>query len=387
MLVYASFDPFPAPKGAATHIEAFVSRLAEAYGPWHLLTVAPSPGTVAGHALPSSVTHVALPTPGGTLIERVLAFRRELLRWWGGRRAEVVHVRSIFEGYPLARGKGRLCERLVYEVNALPSIELKYHYPALAEDRELLVKLEAQEQRCLEAADLLLTPSQVTADLLAERGAPRARIRVIPNGVDPQRFAWRAPRPWGAEGPRLLYAGTLSAWQGVHVALEALALYRRDLPARLTVVGPGRKRQRRALLERAAALGVEAALELLPSCTQSELLELHHACDVVLAPLMPNDRNLIQGCSPLKVIEAMAAGTPLIASDLPVVRALADDASALLVRAGSAKAIKDGVLRLGAEQGLGERLSRAARARVEGALTWERAGRALLEAYAGLLSR
>ena len=45
------------------------------------------------------------------------------------------------------------------------------------------------------------------------------------------------------------------------------------------------------------------------------------------------------------------------------------------------------MLRVGAEQGLGERLSRAARARVEGALTWERAGRALLEAYAGLLSR
>jgi len=385
--VYASFDPFPAPKGAATHIEAFVSRLALAQGPWELLTVAPSPGTVAGHALPPTVTHLALPTPGRSVIERVLAFRRELLRWWDGRQAEVAHVRSIFEGYPLARGKGHLCRRLVYEVNALPSIELKYHYPGVAEDDELLLKLENQEQRCLEAADLVLTPSPVTAELLQLRGVPAERIRVIPNGVDPERFAWRAPRAWGPEGPRLLYAGTLSAWQGVGVALEALALYRRDHPARLTVVGPGRKRQRRRLLERAAALGVDEHVEFLPSCTRAELVELHHACDVVLAPLMPNDRNLVQGCCPLKVVEAMALGTPLIASDMPAVRALANEEHALLVRPGSAKALKDGVLRLREDPTLGARLSEAARARVEAELSWEQAGDALLAAYAELESR
>ena len=53
----------------------------------------------------------------------------------------------------------------------------------------------------------------------------------------------------------------------------------------------------------------------------------------------------------------MAAGTPVIASDLPVVRALAENGrEALLVRPGSAKAIKDAAIRLVMEPDLGRRL-------------------------------
>jgi glycosyltransferase involved in cell wall biosynthesis len=380
MHVYASFDPFPAAKGAATHIAAFLHALAPVRGPWTLLTVEPSPTSRAVLPLPVNVEHVPLASPGKTLIDRVMAFRRNLLAWWGARRVEVAHVRSIFEGYPLAREKGRRCERLVYEVNALPSIELKYHYPLVAEDRDLLAKLQRQERVCLEAADLVVTPSPVTADLLRER-CPGVRPVVIENGVDPGVFAHRAPTPWGPDGPRLLYAGTLASWQGVRVAIEALALYRRDGPARLTVVGAGRKRQRRALLERAYELGVADHVEVLKPCGREELIALHHASDVVLAPLMPNDRNLVQGCSPLKVVEAMALGTPLVASDLPAVRALAGDEEAVLVRPGSAKAVKDGVLRLQREAGLGARLSANARRRAEAELTWDRAGERLRAAY------
>ena len=82
----------------------------------------------------------------------------------------------------------------------------------------------------------------------------------------------------------------------------------------------------------------------------------------------------------------MASGTPLIASDLPVVRELAtDEVEALLVRPGSAKAIKDGMLRLRSEEGLAGRVSLAARARVERDFTWDRAQAALVEAYEGLI--
>ena len=324
------------------------------------------------------------------MIDRVIAFRRALLRWWGERRVQVLHVRSIHEGYPLARRKGEVCERLVLEVNGLPSIELKYHYPRVAEDPELLRKLERQEQVCLEAADLVLTPSAVTAAHLIARGAPPAKVRVIPNGVDPTRFTYASPRALaGVDGGsplQALYVGTLTAWQGVHRALDALALYRRDLPAELTLVGPARKRQRRELEERAQRLGIADAVRLLPPAGPEGLVALHHQADVALAPLLACDRNLVQGCCPLKVIEAMATGTPVVASDLPDVRALAEpDVEALLVRPGSAKAIKDAWLRLRGEPGLGLRLSQAARARVEREHTWERAGDALLAVYGEML--
>lgn len=392
-IVYLSFDPYPAPKGAAVHIDAFVDALAAEYGPLDLVTVPPVP--VGREEMPTSalrsaggaVRHFPLPASGANLIERVMHFRREVARWWGHRSPQVIHFRSIFEGYPLVRDGVRRGARLVYEVNGLPSVELKYHYPGVADDRELRRKLEAQEDACLRAADLVITVSPVTAEYLAGRGLPEGKIRVIPNGVDTALWDWKPPAA-NAEGRemRLLYSGTLSAWQGVHVAVEALAMARRDFPARLTIVGAGRARQRRALHKLAEDLGVADHVEVLAPVDPATLVGLHHDADAVVAPLLANDRNLEQGCCPLKVLEAMASGTPVIASDLPVVRCLArDHVEAVLVRPNSAKAVKDGLLRLHREPELAPAISRAARARVEQRFSWSRAQDLLLAGYAELL--
>jgi glycosyltransferase involved in cell wall biosynthesis len=291
-------------------------------------------------------------------------------------------VRSIFEGFPIAAHKQRRCRRLIYEVNGLPSIELKYHYPQVADDRELLGKLEAQERFCLEAADLIITPSPVTAAELRRRGAAAERLEVIPNGVDEERFSYHEPSYRGDRALRLLYVGTMTSWQGVHHALEALRLLLRDHPAELSLVGPARARQRRELAERAAKLGIERQVRYLGAASQAALLEHYRWADVALVPLPPNDRNLVQGCCPLKLIEAMAAGVPVVASDLPVIRALADpEQQALLVRPGSGKAIKDGLLRLVADPLLGRRLAASARRRVEQELSWRHAGERLVACY------
>lgn len=382
-IVYVAFDRFPAPKGAAVHIDAFARALGEAFGDVDLVTVAS--GEAAGPVAIPGVRHHPLPALGSDPIERVLNFRAHLAAWWRGRRARVVHVRSIFEGYPLARRKSALFDRLVFEVNGLPSIELKYTYPAVADDRELLRKLTAMEDACLAAADLVVTVSRVSATYLAGRGVDPGRIRVIPNGVDPDVFPYEPARPIG-EGPiRLLYSGTLAAWQGVRPAIQALALLRRDRPATLTLAGPARPRQERELREQCGELGVAEAVRFAGPLDQPGLARLHHESDVVLAPLTPNDRNLVQGCCPLKVLEAMASGTPLIASDLPVVRELArPEVDALLVRPGSAKAIKDAVLRLAADPSLGPRLSASARDAISRGRTWAHAREGLVAAYGTL---
>lgn len=383
-IVYASFDRFPAPKGAATHITAFAGALGAEFGEVDLITL---PGR-EGFEMPElkGVRHHPLPALGANVITRAMAFRAGLGRWWAGRRVRVVQVRSIFEGYPLAKRKAEVCDYFVYEVNGLPSIELKYHYPEVDEDYELLRKLRHQEQVCLDAADLIVTVSEVNALHLQSRGVPPGRIRVIPNGVDVKRFHWREPQPPGDRPLRVLYTGTMTRWQGVHQAVEALQLYRRDFPAELILAGPCRPHERKALHRTIDRLGMARHVRLLGPVSQPALVDLLHGCDAVLAPLPPNDRNLEQGCCPLKVIEAMAAGTPLIASDMPVVSVLAENGvEAQLVRPGSAKAIKDGLLRLREDAAFGLRLSRAARARVERQFTWTRATDALLDAYRELL--
>ena len=426
-IVSLSFDRFPSPKGAATHIDAFAKALGAEFGNVTLVTVPPVADDETGE-LPqwqaAGVTHCPLPADGASLFERVLAWRTHIWSWWKqefgqhGRRPRVAHIRSIFEGYPIACHKHEFCEALVYEVNGLPSVELKYHYPAIADDRELLHKLRTQEQVCLEAADRIVTVSQVNSRHLISRGVDASKIRVIPNGVDLHVFqasspddsatscqfkdvadlklSHRSAAPLSGDLPesagvderpmRMLYVGTLSPWQGITHAVEALALYRRDWPATLTIAGPARTRERRELQTLAWKLGVFEFIELTGSLSKSELADAYRAADVVVAPLTRNDRNCDQGCCPLKVLEALATGTPLIASDLEVVRELCRDLEhALLVRPGSGKAIKDAMLKLRDDHSLSQHLSSQGRCHVEQQFGWETAQQRLINVYRELL--
>ncbi|MFI5378308.1 MAG: glycosyltransferase family 4 protein [Tepidisphaerales bacterium] len=420
--VYVVFDRLGAPKGAAVHIAAFARALGEAFGPVDLVTVAsdangvagvttkpggPCSGTAGtaappntpaedcgpaktmvtpGAAVPPGVNHHPLPARGENLIARANDFRRNLARWWNRRKVEVLHFRSIFEGYPLALHKAHVCDKLVFEVNGLPSIELKYHYPGIADDREFLGKLIAQEDVCLRAADLVLTVSPTNAEYLISRGVPAERIRVIPNGVDLSVFDYSPPKLPAASPIRLLYSGTMAAWQGVYRAIEALELIRKDVSATLTLLGPMTPRRRAEIEDACRELGVLEHVTILEAGDQAMVARIHHEHHIALAPLLRNDRNLVQGCCPLKVLEAMAGGTPLVASDMPVVSALAgNEREALLVKPGSAKAIKDAVLRLLADPDLALRLSNAARRRVEAEFTWHIAGQRLIDAYEEVL--
>jgi len=382
-VAYVSFDTVPAPKGAATHIEAFARTLGTTFGGVELVTVALGSESTARIERWPGVFHTELPALGATLIDRVLCFRRFLAHWLAGRNFEAIQFRSIFEGLPLLELAGE--SRLVFEVNGLPSIELKYRYPGMEDDRELMRKLLAQEQRCFEKADLIVTPSGVTARfLISARGVPVEKVRVIPNGVDTELFRPRWPT-CNAQGLKMIYFGTLSSWQGVELGVRALAQIRLETEASLMMVGTGSGRERDGLMQLAAKLGVAAHVTKLPAIPQAELAEYLAAADVMLAPLTLNDRNLVQGCCPLKILESMAAGVPAIASDLPVVRELGcDGVHFLLVKAGAVDQIGQAVLRLAMDRALASRIARQARAHVLANYTWNRSGASLMDAYAEL---
>lgn len=381
-LAYISFDLVPAPKGAAIHIQAFARALALQYGCIDLVTIAPGSEPTGPHERWPGVRHTELPALGASLIDRVLCFQRWLARWLQQHTFDVVHFRSIFEGLAiLAHARPA---RLVFEVNGLPSIELKYRYPKVAGDDELLRKIVAQERACLQAASIVVTPSFLTQRYLTQRyGLQASKIRVIPNGVDLSLFQPAPPHGRREDAvARLLYFGTLSPWQGVDLAIRAIP----RLEATLTVIGAGSNRQREQLASLAAKLGVRDRVRLLPPLPQEELCGHLHQSSVVTAPLTLNDRNVVQGCCPLKVLEAMAAGVPVIASDMAITRELGvNGVHFLLSKPGSVDQIVEAVQRLQADPALARALAQNARARVAAEFTWQRAGEALTKAYAEVL--
>src|SRR5271165_791087 len=387
-LAYVAFDTVPAPKGASTHIAAFARALGARYGRIELITAGLiTAGSGGGETVErwSGVFHTELPALGVSLIDRILCFQAYLNRWLSRHAYSIVQFRSSFEGLPLIELSPR--PKLVFEVNGLPSIELKYRYPGVEDDRDLMRKLKAQETACLGAADRVITPSAVTAEYLQrDRGAKR--VEVIPNGVDLTTFQ-QAGDPVPSDIFRMLYFGTMHSWQGVELAIRALAQARSQLEARsqldvhLTIVAVGDTEAAERL---AAKLQVLDRVSFLPAMPQSELAAIVRASHAVLAPLSLNDRNLVQGCCPLKILEGMACGVPVIASDLPVVRELGCDGTHfLLVKPGSVDQISEAILRLHSDPALARAIGANARQHIEDHFTWERAGASLVKLYEELI--
>jgi len=372
-LAYIAFDSVPAPKGASTHIIAFSRALAGRFGRLDLITPGDEPQTIERWP---GVFHTELPAQGVSLIDRVLCFQAYITRWLRRHPCTIAQFRSPFEGLPLLQLSPR--PKLVFEVNGLPSIELKYRYAGVEDDRELMRKLVAQEMACLQAADRVITPSAVTARfLVCERGAKSAQV--IPNGVDLSIF-----HP-GARGTgfSLCYFGSLHSWQGVELTIRALAQVRESIDARLTIVAVG---DTEPITRLAKKLQVLDFLTILPAMPQEELAAHICASHAVLAPLALNDRNLRQGCCPLKILEAMACGVPVIAGDLPVVREIGCDGTHfLLVKPGSVDQTAEAILRLHSDPAAARRIGDNANRHIEQNFSWQHAGAALVKVYEELI--
>jgi glycosyltransferase involved in cell wall biosynthesis len=384
-LLYVSFDQTPAAKGASTHIEANARALGARFGSVVLAT--PGPRDLPVGEFAPGVRQVVLGCPDADLLGRVLTFRVKLLELLRKQSFEVIHFRSTFEGYPLARRRAHLGARLLYEVNGLPSVELKYAHPRLGGEGRLLSKMEHQEAVCLSQADRVFTVSEVTRGCLAARGCPIDKVAVIPNGVDGEAFSYRDPPLLGGGVLRILYTGTLSPWQGVDDLLEAFLLVVVYQPAQLTLLGPAPKERRRELERRVRRAGLERQVAFHGPGDRATVARLLHESHVAVVPLTDADRNTVQGCCPLKLLEAMAAGCPVVASDLPVIRELGRPGEHLLATPpGDPAGLALSILRA-ANEGEGSRLrARRAREHVMGRFRWDQATARVVKLYEELLA-
>jgi len=380
-ILYTAFDEVPGPKGASTHICEFVRALDHGGADVTLVT----PGAIdrAEQPFVGRAKQVVLGCPDGNPLGRVRTFREKLAAWLATREFDVMHCRSPMEGIPLLDPRLRRDARIVYEVNGFPSIELKYHYSRVADDPVLIAKLEHQENDLLAAADVIVTVSDVNRAAIVARGISGERIRVIRNGVDLDLFPHQLPPPLVPDEPvRVCYVGTLTVWQGVDVLIEAVELLRAQRPVKLRLLGPAARGRRQELERLVARLRAEDCVEFLGPSKQEDVVRLLHDSHVTAAPLLPVDRNVRQGCCPLKLLEAMAAGCPIVASDLPVVRELATPEEHLVtVRPHDARHLKNALLRVVETPGLAQALSQAARQHVASHYPWRRANQELLAAY------
>ena len=216
---------------------------------------------------------------------------------------------------------------------------------------------------------------------------PPDRIEVVPRGRDPQllgrrtearRQAARAALGLDPDAPLLLAAARQEAQKGLDTLVEAFAVLRRTLPAsRLALAGRdgGQTATLHAQVERH---GLGDSVRFLG--TRDDIPELLCAADVFVLP------SRWEGL-PGAILEAMALETPVVASDLPMVREVVTDGlTARLVPADQPATLAAAILEvLGDPTGTSMRTGRA-RADFLERFTIERAADRMLSLYERVLS-
>lgn len=376
--IYACFDRFPTRKGAATHIARFAPCLFDFTGGGLLYCLGDAALPV--HQLEGNVEILRFARPIQNFLQRALAFGAELGRVVSahGQRFKLAQFRDPWSGIPLLTHAPH-CSA-IYEVNALPSIELAQVFPSLP--ARTLEKIRADERLCLERCTRIVTPSETTRGLLRGLGVPAEKITVIPNGAD---LCEPAPRPAAAPSDYVIYFGAMQRWQGVDTLLRAFARLSDLDSLRLVLCASERTRDTRRLERFAERLGLTPRIQWHYRLAPDELCAWVQHALLSVAPLQDCARNALQGCAPLKILESMACGVPVIASDLaPVRELLRDGVEGRLVAADRPGELARTIRILLAYPAHRAQLGRNARERIARELTWNAALERLTSVYRSL---
>lgn len=213
-------------------------------------------------------------------------------------------------------------------------------------------------------ADAVVTVHEPYRQVLIARSAPASKVTVVMNSLD-ESLLPQEPEPPRTEGAdfRVFYHGTVTAWYGLEMLVEAFASVITDLPhARLEIQGEGDALA--AVHDRAQALSVSSRVNApgtyLP---HADVLALAQGADVGVIPNLPTRLNQFALSS--KLFEYVALGIPVVSADLPTIRAHFDDSEIRYFRAGDAESLAEAILDVaGNPQHAMERVA-AARARYE----------------------
>jgi phosphatidylinositol alpha-mannosyltransferase len=223
-------------------------------------------------------------------------------------------------------------------------------------DRSRAMELAAPVLRKVWARITLgIAVSEAAASFL-RRALPDASLEIVPNGVDVRAFAEPGTVADGLqEGRRIVWVNRLDPQKGFPIAVAAFSKVLADVPdAVLVVLGDGRDREALGLLTGSA----RSRIDMCGSVPNDRIPGYHAACEAFVSAAVG------QESFGIALVEAMAAGLPVVATDIPGYReVVTDGVEGLLVPPRDPEALAAGLVRVLQEPGLGRRLGEAGRAR------------------------
>ena len=324
-----------------------------------------------------TVEHVTAgpPTPldSDELAGHLPEFGNYLAQRWGRSRPDVAHAHYWTSGLAALVGARDLGVPVAQTFSSLGAAEQRY-YPSQPPS-DTRIRLEACIAR---SADVVLASSHQEQADLARLGVPKSTARVVPCGVDTERFSPDGQTAERSKRPRLLAAEPLTAPRGLGTAVRALA----EIPdAELVIMGGpsqaelGLDKDYRDLMRFARKLRVHDRLVCAGRIIPDDLPALLRSADLLVSTAVYEPVGMA-------AIQAMACGTPVVASAVGAEQdAVVDLTTGLLTPPGRPAQLALRIRRLLANPLQLEAYGIAAADRAKSRYSWERIGRETLAAY------
>ena len=356
-----------------------------------VVLTSPKQGTeIDGRDVVDGIPHYRTRRTGGRVpfvrelkLMAVLASR--IIRVARAERIELIHAHSpSLNGLPALWAGRRLRLPVVYEMRTFWE-DAAVNHGTFAEGSLRYRISRALETMVIRRADRVVAICQGIRSEVMSRGIAQAQIGLVPNGVDHewlephQRASALATQLGLGEGPVFGYIGSFSHYEGLPFLLEAMPELLASFPgARLLLVGGGRDEE----AIRAAAKRLGPAVIMPGRVPQDQVRDFYSLLDVLV---LPRRRiRLTELVTPLKPLEAMAMGVPVLASDIGGHAELVNDGeTGLLFKAESTESLVDQASRLARESGLRAQLRSAGRRWVESERTWDQIVPRYLPIYEG----
>lgn len=346
VLVACPYD-WGAPGGVQVHVRELAARLRTAGHEVRVLAPgrgSPEEGWVRYTGRPLRIAYAGTVAPICPWPSSLRKIRRELEEF----DPDVVHVHEPFTP----------STSMLATLASQAPVVATFH--AYLDRSRLLSIAKPLLRRVWRHIDVSIAVSEAAASFSVRRFGREPAI--IPNGVEVERFASGTPRSDLPPGQKVLWVNRLDPQKGFRVALRAFDILSRQLPA-LTLVVAGDGPERGAVEELAPS--DRGRIVMLGNVPHDELPDLFASADVFVSPAGG------QESFGMVLVEAMSAGVPVVATDIPGYREVVrPDAEGLLVPPGNAIALAVAVRRILLDPKLAERYRRAGRSRAIG-FSWD----------------
>ncbi len=274
--------------------------------------------TVESITVIDNITYCHLPSPSKhrPLLLYALQAARVIKKIALQQQVRIIHAASNHENaIPALLAAKELAIPFQYEMRGLWELTRASRIPGYENSADFLKGL-ALEGFVANQADRVLVISEQLRKFAQERwNIPADRFSLLPNCVNPAHFL--PADPGTVETNTIGYAGSLLAYEGLDTLIEATyQLINRGINIQVNIVGDGEARGE--LQQQVQQLGLSDHVHILGRVSPTSAREIISRCTLICIPRKPF--KVCQIVPPIKLVEALATGKPVIVPDLPVFR-------------------------------------------------------------------